>query len=129
MNYKAPDVLISFIHAMFPGNQPQNVPAIDLLNDFEESVKSFKNVNFMNDIIIELNFDELDEINEFIKKAKIKYGSVEINVFVNHCIEYYFGHKDIITPLTNKQSPLFPNETVLDDINFDLLVPVYLRDL
>lgn len=129
MNYSTPEILISFLHAMFPGEQSKNIPAIDLLNDFGIKVKSFKNTNTLNNILIDLKFDESDKINEFIKKAKMQYGSVEINQFVNDCIAYYFGHKDVIAPLTNKPSPLFPNETVLDDIDFNLLEPVYLRDL
>jgi len=129
MTYSTPEISILFLHAMFPGDQSKNIPAIDLLNDFRVKVKSFKQINTLNNILTDMKFEESDQINEFIKKAKMKYGSVEINQFINDCIEYYFGHKDVIAPLTNKPSPLFPNETVLDDIDFNLLEPVYLRDL
>ena len=114
---------------MFPGDQSKNIPSIDVLNDFDEKVLSFKNMDALSEIVISLEFDESDQINEFIKKAKSQYGSSIINEFINDCIEYYFGHSDVIMPLTNKHSPLFPNETVLNDIDFDLLEPVYLRDL
>ena len=114
---------------MFPGDQSKNIPSIDVLNDFDEKVLSFKNMDALSEIVISLEFDVSGQINEFIKKAKSQYGSLIINEFINDCIEYYFGHSDVIMPLTNKHSPLFPNETVLNDIDFDLLEPVYLRDL
>ena len=129
MNYRTSGILISLLHAMFPGDPSEKVPAIDQLDDFEKNVKLFKNLQTLNNIVTELKFDERDEINAFIKKSKTQYGSVVINEFVRECLEYYFGHKDVIVPLTNKQSPLFPNETVLGDIDFDLLEPVYLRNL
>lgn len=129
MNYSPLGNLTIFLRAMFPGDQSKNIPSIDVLTDFDEKVLSFKNMDAVSEIIISLEFDESDQINEFIKKAKSQYGSPIINEFFNDCIEYYFGHSDVIMPLTNKHSPLFPNETVLNDIDFDLLEPVYLRDL
>ena len=129
MNYSSLGTLTIFLRAMFPGDQSKNIPSIDVLNDFDEKVLSFKNMDVLSEIVISLEFDESDQINEFIKKAKSQYGSPIINEFINDCIEYYFGHSDVIMPLTNKHSPLFPNETVLNDIDFDLLEPVYLRDL
>jgi len=129
MNYSSSGTLVSFLRAMFPGDKPLNIPSIDVLGDFGESVLSFKNVEAMTDIVISLEFDESVPINEFIKDAKKQCGNPLINDFINDCLEYYFGHSDVIRPLTNKHSPLFPNETVLNDIDFDLLEPVYLRDL
>jgi len=129
MNYSSLGTLTIFLRAMFPGDQSKNIPAIDLLNDFDKKVLSFQNMEALSAIVISLEFDESDQINEFIKKAKSQYGSLIVNEFINDCIEYYFGHTDVIMPLTNKNSPLFPNETVLNDIDFELLEPVYLRDL
>jgi len=129
MNYSPLGTLTIFLRAMFPGDQSKNIPSIDVLTDFDEKVLSFKNMDAVSEMIISLEFDESDQINEFIKKAKSQYGSPIINEFINDCIEYYFGHSNVIMPLTNKHSPLFPNETVLNDIDFDLLEPVYLRDL
>lgn len=114
---------------MFPGDQSKNIPSIDVLNDFDEKLLSFKNIDAVNKIIISLEFDESDQINGFIKKAKSQNDSMVINEFINDCIEYYFGHSDVIMSLTKKHSPLFPNETVLNDIDFDLLETIYLRNL
>ena len=129
MNCSSLGALIIFLRSMFPGDQSKNIPPIDVLNDFDEKVLSFRNIDAVSEIVISLKFDELDQINEFIKKAKSQYGSLIINEFINDCIEYYFSHSDVIMPLTKKHSPLFPNETVLNDIDFDLLEHVYLRDL
>ena len=129
MNYSSLGTLTIFLRAMFPGDPSKNIPSIDVLNDFDEKVLSFKSMDVLSEIVKSLEFDESDQINEFIKKAKSQYSSPIINEFINDCIEYYFGHSDVIMPLTNKHSPLFPNETVLNDIDFDLLEPVYLRDL
>lgn len=129
MTYRSLDALTLFLRAMFPGDLSKNIPAIDTLNNFDEALLSFMHVDAVSEIVVSLVFDESDQINEFIKKAKNQYGSTIINEFFNDCIEYYFGHGDVIVALTNKHSPLFPNETVLNEIDFDLLEPVYLRDL
>ena len=129
MNYSSPGTLTILLRAMFPGDQSKNIPSIDVLHDFDKNLMSFQNRDVLSEIVISLGFDESDEINEFIKKAKSQYGSLVINKFINDCVEYSFGHSDVIVPLTNKHSPLFPNETVLMDIDFDLLEPVYLRGL
>ena len=129
MNYSYRRTLTLFVQAMFPGDLSKSIPSITALDGFDESLVTFKSIDILYEILISLDFKEADDINVFIKNAKNQYGNQAINAFIDDCISFYFGHGDVIAPLTNKQSPLFPNETVLNDIDFDLLEPVYLRDL
>jgi hypothetical protein len=121
--------LTLFLRAMFPGDLSKGIPSIVALSGFDKSVLVFKKVDSLSKILMLLEFTEADEINLFISNAKNQYGGSEINAFINDCIDYYFGHSDVIMPLTNKHSPLFPNEVIINDIDFDLLEPVYLRKL
>ena len=80
-------------------------------------------------IITECPYDTCEEINEYIRRIKKRVGIKNINEFIAACLQYYFGHPEIIEKLTNKKSPLFPNETILEKIDLDLLEPVCERDI
>ena len=117
------------LSAMFPGDADLGVPCISSLSDFDKFIYGNSKIRGIEVIITECPYDTCEEINEYIRRIKKRVGSKNINEFISGCLQYYFGHSEIVEKLTNKKSPLFPNETILEKIDLDLLEPVYERDI
>jgi hypothetical protein len=127
MNYEVPQILNMMLKSMFPGDLDNCIPSIVALDDYQKRIMKLDGVEKFTSIITSHDYSEKNEINKFIALCKFEDADDIVKNFVAECVNYYFGHSLVITPLTNKKSPLFPNETVLDHINYELLEPVYLR--
>lgn len=129
MTYEVPLILNTLLKSMFPGDSRNCIPSIVNLYDYQQRILTIDGVEKFTSIITSHNYSENDEINSFISLCKLDDADDIVKNFIADCVSYYFGHSLVITPLTNKKSPLFPNETVLDHINYELLEPVYMRDV
>ena len=117
--------VLALLNHMFPGTE--EFPGfLDLVNKDELalSVKSIKEVALIYRAIQDQNYN-LD-INETIKLMKLD-KTVDTVGFVNSALEVYFSQPEVISKLTGSPVPLFPNERILADVDYDLLEPVYKR--
>jgi len=75
---------------------------------------------FINENCIDL---EEVEINDFLKLIK-KSNPLLINKFIVDGINYYFSHPSVLATIQDGNSTLFPNYRSINDIDYDLLIPV-----
>jgi len=108
---------------MFPGEPERSVPAFDAIAAARLGER----------------FAGLDEIDAFILKETEAAWPEDVNVllkalrsgapdlvdhFIEQAVVLYFSTPAVSRALTGKPVPLFPNRTVMDDIDYDLLEPV-----
>lgn len=116
---------LDLLQAMFPGSD--NVPGfVDLENKIERAV-SIDNINEASSayMAVQAQNPGLD-INAILKLMKHD-KTFDTAVFLNSALEVYFTAPEVVSQLTNTPVPLFPNERVLPDVNYELLEPVYIR--
>lgn len=120
--------VVAILDRMFPGDKLRGAPAISELSGVEAFARKLLKNEALTALVSSEVAQEVD-INEHLMQMRRAFGRENVNEFVNEALNFYFSNAMVIEVLTKKPSPLFPNETVLDDIDWDLLEPVYLRSL
>jgi hypothetical protein len=116
---------LALLYYMFPGNEI--VPGFLDLDKKEELATSIRNIKEASSIyfIVHEQNPGLD-INGILKLMK-KDKKIDMTVFLDSALEVYFSSPEVVRSITRSPVPLFPNERVLPDFNYDLLEPVYMR--
>ena len=74
------------------------------------------------DVILGID-PEMLEINALVKRMR-HADSALLNAFLTKVLEIYFSHETVIKALRPESVTLFPHYRPLEDIDFELLVPV-----
>lgn len=114
-----------FLCQLFPGALEKRVPGFAGLiqpADIEEVVGAVKDV----EVMLAQVADWPEDVNVLLKTLK-QMDRKAMSIFIDSALEYYFSHPAVTQTLTSKKSPLFPNVTVLDDIDYNLLEPVLMN--
>lgn len=116
---------LPLLSSMFPGSKC--VPGFSDLDESIELAASIRNIDEAASayVLIRAQNSDLD-INAIIKLMKLG-KTFDVTDFLNSALEVYFSSTIVVSQLTNAPVPLFPNERVLSDIDYDLLEPVYIR--
>ena len=117
---------------MFPGGGVQGLPSFSSLGESTTSIfVKEDNYNLDNALAVCLsqlqNLDNVD-VNDVLKRLRAQdYGLAKS--FVSKALDVYFTHPDVISALSMGRTTLFPNERVLEDIDYDLLEQVVNHNL
>ncbi|WP_415890291.1 hypothetical protein ACMXYV_02935 [Neptuniibacter sp. SY11_33] len=116
---------LELLDSLFPGND--RVPGF---NQLEERSKLASSIKYLDQVVpLYLNVrGQLPDggINEYLKLMK-KDKSIKTQDFLESALEVYFSVPEVVRAATGAPVPLFPNQRVLPDVDFDLLEPVYIR--
>lgn len=115
------NAVLKLLDAMFPGEPARNVPDFTGSGAFETLRKRFGDLQAIAEL---LSAEALSEdINGLLKQMKAAGGD-KVERFIEEAMIAYFSAPSVSVPLTGKPSPLFPNATVMKEIDFALLEPV-----
>lgn len=115
---------LDLFRAMFPGDPARGAPAAAATGAVDGLVTQFDELSDVDALLLEREpGDVTDDPNETLKLLKAKAPEL-VDRFVERAIVAYFSDPAVSRALTGKASPLFPNHTVMPDIDFDLLEPV-----
>lgn len=110
--------------SMYPGDERSGLPSYISLNLscdnlFEESLLAQ-----LNDLIKKCLGDFVSQdVNDVLKAIRRENPEV-MNRFIVRSLEVYFSAPQVVSVLRNGATTLFPNQRILPDIDFDLLIPV-----
>ena len=117
---------------MFPGGGVQGLPSFSSLGEPTTSM-FVKEGNYNLDHALTVclsqlhNLDNVD-VNDVLKRLRAQdYGLAKS--FVSKALDVYFTHPDVISALSMGRTTLFPNERILEDIDYDLLEQVVNHNL
>ena len=117
---------------MFPGGGVQGLPSFSSLGEPTTSIFAKEgNYNLDHALTVCLsqlhNLDNVD-VNDVLKRLRAQdYGLAKS--FVSKALDVYFTHPDVISALSMGRTTLFPNERILEDIDYDLLEQVVNHNL
>lgn len=120
------DAVLKLLDAMFPGEPGRNVPCFSASGAFEVFRQRFGDLDAIVGLLPAdaLTFaTALEDINSLLKQMKAA-GGESVERFIDQAMIAYFSAPSVSIPLTGKPSPLFPNATVMKEIDFALLEPV-----
>lgn len=118
---------LDLFHLMFPGDLARGAPA---------AAATAAGAN------LKACFDRLDDVDALLRKESALDVKGDPNVvlealkaqapdlidrFIEQSVIAYFSESAVIRALTGKPTPLFPNHTVMPDIDYDLLEPVLMN--
>lgn len=69
-----------------------------------------------------------EEINTVLRFMRLKNQKL-VNEFIEASLEVYFSDPIVFEALTGRPLPLYPNANVLGSFNYNLLEPVYSRNV
>ena len=114
------------LNAMFPGDEARGLPAFSGLGetisvtfedvgyfDLELSVKAYSPGMDVNEVLRLLRANDFDLVQSFVGKA----------------LDVYFTHPIVILALKQDEVTLFPNQRILEDIDYNLLEQVVDQNL
>ncbi|MGW9949510.1 hypothetical protein J2W92_004861 [Rhizobium leguminosarum] len=108
---------------MFPGEPERSVPAFDTIAA-ARLVERFAGLDEIDALILkETEAAWPEDVNVLLKA--LRSGAPDlVDHFTEQAVVLYFSTPAVSRALTGKPVPLFPNRTVMDDIDYDLLEPV-----
>lgn len=114
------------LNAMFPGDEARGLPAFSSLGetisvtfedvgyfDLELSLKAYSPGVDVNEVLRSLRANDFDLVKSFVGKA----------------LDVYFTHPSVILALKQGEVTLFPNQQILEDIDYNLLEQVVDQNL
>jgi hypothetical protein len=111
---------LDLFRAMFPGDPARGAPAAAAT----AAVANLKaHFDRLDDIDALLRGGTAGDPNDVLKALKARALDL-IDRFVEQAVIAYFSDPTVSRALTGKPTPLFPNHTVMPDIDYDLLEPV-----
>lgn len=105
-------------YARLPSFRSLDITEIDL----DSSVEEF----FLNETSV-INLEEVD-VNHLLKSLK-KKDNFKVSVFIDSAMELYFTHPLVTISIQNGRETLFPHQRALKDIDYDLLIPVFEKEI
>lgn len=105
---------------MFPGDPRRAIPAARATGAAACLERLFPHLD---DIDALMAGDAPDDPDRVLKMLKARAPDL-VDQFIEQAIVAYFSDPAVSHALTGKPTPLFPNNTVMPDIDFDLLEPV-----
>ena len=117
---------------MFPGGGAQGLPSFSSLGEPATSIFAKEGYhNLGNALVVCLsqlrNLDSVD-VNDVLKQLRAQDFDLAKS-FVSKALDVYFTHPDVISALSMGRTTLFPNERILEDIDYDLLEQVVNHNL
>ncbi|MGZ2505693.1 hypothetical protein [Rhizobium leguminosarum] len=108
---------------MFPGEPERSVPAFDAIAAARLGER-FAGLDEIDALILkETEAAWPEDVNVLLKA--LRSGAPDlVDHFTEQAVVLYFSTPAVSRALTGKPVPLFPNRTVMDDIDYDLLEPV-----
>jgi hypothetical protein len=108
---------------MFPGEPERSVPAFDAIAAARLGER-FAGLDEIDALILkETEAAWPEDVNVLLKA--LRSGAPDlVGHFTEQVVVLYFSTPAVSRALTGKPVPLFPNRTVMDDIDYDLLEPV-----
>ena len=94
------------------------------LENFHKNSASLYNHNYKS----VFNVISVKDVNDVLKRLRAQdYGLAQS--FVSKALDVYFTHPDVISALSMGRTTLFPNERILEDIDYNLLDQVVNQNL
>jgi hypothetical protein len=112
---------LELLDAMFPGDPARMVPAAAVTGAPVHLAALFPHLDEIDALIAGEALP--DDPGAALKILKSRAPDL-IDRFVEQAVVAYFSDPAVARALTGKPTPLFPNLTVMPDIDYDLLEPV-----
>lgn len=124
--------VLNLLDRMFPGGGAQGLPSFTSLGEPATSIfakEGYYNLNNALAVCLsELrNLDTVD-VNDILKRLRAQDYDLAQS-FLSRALDVYFTHPDVISALSMGKTTLFPNERILEDIDYDLLEQVVNHNL
>ena len=124
--------VLNLLDRMFPGCGAQGLPSFTSLGEPATSIfakEGYYNLNNALAVCLsELrNLDTVD-VNDILKRLRAQDYDLAQS-FLSRALDVYFTHPDVISALSMGKTTLFPNERILEDIDYDLLEQVVNHNL
>jgi len=116
--------LETILNQMFPGHPAKGLPMFSAL----ESTPMVQQAYTVGSLILGI-WEKIDisdcpsDINETLKELR-KINSTLLREFTEISLQAYFSNPLVVAPLQNGHAVLFPHAKVLDEMDYDLLIPV-----
>jgi hypothetical protein len=115
---------LELFYAMFPGEPRRSVPAACDTGAADRLKRSFPRLDDMDALMCSgVPPDWASDPNGALKALKATAPDL-VDLFIEQAIVTYFSDPAVAHALTGKPTPLFPNHTVMPDIDYELLEPV-----
>jgi hypothetical protein len=112
---------LELLEAMFPGDPARVVPAAAATGASTQLAALFPHLDQIDALIAGEALP--DDPGAALKILKARAPDL-VDRFVEQAVVAYFSDPVVARALTGKPTPLFPNLTVMPDIDYDLLEPV-----
>ena len=112
------------LDSLFPKSAEQGMPCFSELDAASDiSVEMVNGITkLLTDVMLGIDAEVL-EINALVKSMH-RANSILLDAFLTKVLEIYFSHETVIKVLRPGAVTLFPHYRQLEDIDFELLVPV-----
>ncbi len=115
---------LELVGAMFPGDPARGIPAAAATGTGARLEANFVALAEVDALLSSMEPQDRNvDPNEVIKSLKAQAADL-VDLFIEQAIVAYFSDPAVSVALTGKPTPLFPNHTVMADIDYDLLEPV-----
>ncbi|MDC1120381.1 hypothetical protein OAT72_00770 [Alphaproteobacteria bacterium] len=121
--------LEDLMDALLPGDNETNMPSFSEAGLAIEDILCEEKITALTDCLKEVSQDtELfnQDITDIVSQLK-KNKKIFIEDFLIGVLEAYFSSKSVLDVLHKDQSPVFPNNRQLADVDYDMLMPVVER--
>ena len=113
--------VLQLLDAMFPGNEARSLPPFSSLG--EAACSTFNDVEYF-DIGLALNaYSPETDVNDILKFLRRNDFDL-VQSFIGKALDVYFANPIVIGALKQGEIILFPNQRILEDIDYDLLEQV-----
>ena len=117
---------------MFPGGGAQGLPSFSSLGEPATSIFAKEGYhNPDNDLVMclsQLRNPDSADVNDVLKQLREQNFELAKS-FISMALDVYFTHPEVISALSMGRTTLFPNERILEDIDYDLLEQVVNHNL
>ena len=122
----------NLLDRMFPGGGAQGLPSFKSLGEPATSIFAKEGYYNLNNALVEclseFRYQDAVDVNDVLKRLRAQdYGLAKSSV--SKALDVYFTHPDVISALSMGRTTLFPNERILEDIDYDLLEQVVNHNL
>ena len=116
--------LETILDRMFPGHPDKSLPVFSDLQLTPMVRQTYVLGEDIPDIWAKTEMpDDPNDINAILKNLG-KENPAILRAFTETALKAYFSNPLVLAPLQNGHAVLFPNAKVLDEIDYDLLIPV-----
>ena len=112
---------LKLLDAMFPGDPARLVPAAAGTSAPARLAALFPHLDEIDSLLADEALPE--DPNAVLKVLKARASHL-VDRFVEQAVIAYFSDPAVAHALTGKRTPLFPNHTMMPDIDYELLEPV-----